>query len=144
MQCNPHQIQMTLFYSNGSQTSTLCISNICFPLTARFFVLLSFFLFLFLFFCFLGLHLWHMQIPRLEVELELQLLAYATGTAMQDSSHICQLHHSSPKRQIPDPLIEAKDRTRILMDSSWIRFCCATAGTPTASILVVLSTEMAQ
>ena len=36
-----------------------------------------------------------MEIPRLGVESELQLLAYATATAMQDPSHVCDLHHSS-------------------------------------------------
>ena len=29
------------------------------------------------------------------VELELQLLAYATTTATQDPSQVCNLHHSS-------------------------------------------------
>ena len=59
---------------------------------------------LFLFFCFLGLHLWHMEIPRLGVELELQLPAYATDTATQDPSLVCDLHYSSRQHQIPDPL----------------------------------------
>ena len=37
-----------------------------------------------------------MEVPRLGVvELELQLLAYTTAIAMQDLSHICDLHHSS-------------------------------------------------
>jgi len=86
---------------------------------------LSFFLFLFFFFfffCFLGLHLWQMEIPRLGGQLELQLLA----TAMQDPSCICNLHHSSQQCQIPDPLSEVRDWTRILMDTRWIRFHCAT------------------
>ena len=52
------------------------------------------FLFYFIIFCFLGLHPQHMEVPRLEVKTELQLLAYATATAMQDLSHICDLHHS--------------------------------------------------
>jgi len=30
----------------------------------------------------------------------------------------------------PDPLIEARDQTRILIDTSWVHFCCATTGTP--------------
>ena len=37
----------------------------------------------------------HNEVPRLWVELELQLSAYTTATAMLDSSHICDLHHSS-------------------------------------------------
>ena len=35
-----------------------------------------------------------MKFPRLGVESELQLLAYATATAMQDPSCVCNLHHS--------------------------------------------------
>ena len=52
--------------------------------------------------------------------LALQLLAYATATAMPDPSGICELHHSSRQRQILSPLIEARDRTRILMDTSLV------------------------
>ena len=62
-----------------------------------------------------------MEIPRLEVELELRLLVYTTATATQDSSLVSDLHHISRQRQILNPLIEAKDQTRILMDASHIR-----------------------
>ena len=58
---------------------------------------------------FLGPHPQHMEVPRLGVESELQLQVYTTATAMQDLSHVCDLHHSSQQRQIVDPLIEAKD-----------------------------------
>jgi len=64
---------------------------------------------------FLGPRLQHTQVPWLGVELELQLLAYTTATAMQDPSHIWDLHHSLQQHQIPNPLSKAKDRTRILM-----------------------------
>ena len=37
------------------------------------------------------------------------------------SSHICDLHHSSGQGQIPKPLSEARDRTHVLMDASWVR-----------------------
>ena len=40
------------------------------------------------------------------------------------------LHHSSQQHWIPDPLCETRDPTCILMDPSWIRFCCATRGIP--------------
>ena len=50
-----------------------------------------------------------MEDPRLGVESELQMLAYATATATQFLSHVCDLHHSSWQRQIPDPLSEARD-----------------------------------
>ena len=50
-----------------------------------------------------------MEVPRLGVESELQLPAYTTDTAMQDPSHIFDLHHSSQQHWIPDPLREARD-----------------------------------
>ena len=46
-------------------------------------------------FCFLGPHLRHTEVPRLGVQSELQLPAYTTARAMQDLSHVCDLHLSS-------------------------------------------------
>ena len=80
------------------------------------------FIYLFIYFAFLGLHLWHMAVPRLGVQSGLQLPAYTTATAMQDSNHICGLHHSHWQRQILNPLSEARDGARNLMVPSWIRF----------------------
>ena len=74
------------------------------------------------FFIFLGPHLWHMEVPRLGFESELQLMAYATVTATWDPSHVCDLHHSSQQCQILNPLSEAKGRTCILVDTSWLRY----------------------
>jgi len=71
-----------------------------------------------------------MEIPRLVVELELQLLAYATATATQDPSLVCNLHHISWQRQILNPLSEARDYTCNLMDNSWIHFHSTTTRTP--------------
>ena len=71
-----------------------------------------------------------MEVPRPGVESELQLLAYATATATSDLSCVCDLHHSSWQCWILNPLSEARDQTRILMVTSWIRFHCATRGTP--------------
>ena len=71
-----------------------------------------------------------MEVPRLGVKLELQLPAYTTATAMWDLSYVCDLHHSSWTRWIPDPLSKARDRTHILVDTSWIHFYCTTTGTP--------------
>ena len=101
-----------------------------------FFVFWVFFLFVCLF-CFLGPHPQYMEIPRLEIQWELQLPAYATATATatQDPSHICDLHHSSWQGQIVNPLRDARDWTRNLMFPSWIRFHCATMGTPILSYL---------
>ena len=63
----------------------------------------------FFFFCFLGPHLEHMEGPGLGVKSELQLTAYTTASATPDPSHVCDLHHSSWQRQIPDLLSEARD-----------------------------------
>ena len=56
----------------------------------------------------------HMEVPRLGVKTELQPPAYATATATQDWSCICNLHHSSRPRQILNP-------PRMKPASSWIR-----------------------
>ena len=72
------------------------------------------------FFCFLGSYLRHMEVPRLGVKLELQLLAYTTAT--QDLNHVFDLHCSSWKHQILNPLSEARNRTQNLMIPSQIRF----------------------
>ena len=86
---------------------------------------------LFFFFpCFLGPHPQHVEIPRLGIQSELQLLAYTIATAMPDLSPVCNLHHSSGQCWILNPLSKAGDGTRNLMVPSWIRFCCATMGTP--------------
>ena len=58
---------------------------------------------------FLGPHPRHMEIPRLGVESELPLLVYATATATQDPSHICDLQQSSRQRRIVNPRSEARD-----------------------------------
>ena len=71
-----------------------------------------------------------MEILRLGVELELRLAAYTRATAMQDLSHVCNLHHSSWQRRILNPLSEARDRTCNLMVSSWVHVCCTTTGIP--------------
>ena len=49
---------------------------------------------------------------------------------MRDPNHVCKLYHSSWQRQIPDPLSKNRNWTRILMDTSWIRFHYTTVGTP--------------
>ena len=63
-----------------------------------------------------------MEVPRLGVRSELQLLAYATATAMQDLSYICDLHHSSWQCWTLNALSKVKDQTHILMDSSRVHF----------------------
>ena len=49
-----------------------------------------------------------MEVPRLGAESKLQLPAYATATAMQDLSRICDLHCSSQQRWVLNPLSEAR------------------------------------
>jgi len=71
-----------------------------------------------------GLNLW------VKSAIALQLPAYTTPTATWDPSHICDLHHSSQKRWILNPLCKAMYRTHILMDTCQICFCHATMGTP--------------
>ena len=93
----------------------------------------SFFFFFFL--SFLGLHPLHMEVSRLGVESGLPLPAYTTAQATWDAGRVCDLHHGSQQRRIPDPLSKARDPTRNLMDTSWICFRCATAGTPLHPIL---------
>ena len=61
-----------------------------------------------------------MEVPRLGVESDLHLPAYATATAMQDLSHVCDLRHSPWQHQILDPLSKARDQTRNLMVPSQI------------------------
>ena len=69
---------------------------------------------------FLGPRLWHTDVPRPGVRSELQLPVYTTATAIRDLSCLCDLHHSSQQRQILNPLSEARDRTPILMDTSYV------------------------
>ena len=56
-----------------------------------------------------GSYLQHMEVSRLGIESELQLLAYATATATEDPSHVCNLHHSSQQHWILSPLSKARD-----------------------------------
>ena len=61
-----------------------------------------------------------MEVPRLGVELELSLPVYTTATVTSDLSFVCDPHPSSRQHLILNPLSEARDRTRILMDISQV------------------------
>ena len=87
------------------------------------------FFFFFFFFFFQGRTQGIRKFPGQGVKSELQLLAYATATAMQDPSHVCDLHHRSWQHQISIPWSKARDGTHIVMDTSWVRFCCVTMRT---------------
>ena len=54
---------------------------------------------------------------RLGVKSEVQPPAYATATAMQNPSCICDLHNSSWQHWILNPLSRARDHTCILVDT---------------------------
>ena len=100
-----------------------------------------------IFFClfvFLGLHPQHMGIPMLGVKSELQLQAYPTAIAMQDPSHVCDLHHSSQQHQILNPLSKARDWICIRMDASQIHFQWAMTGTPISIFLNFLRLDLCQ
>ena len=61
-----------------------------------------------------------MEMPRLGVELELQMPAYTTAAAMPDLSLVWDLNHSSQQCRTLNPLSEARNRTCILLDTSWV------------------------
>ena len=58
------------------------------------------------------------EVLRLEVKSELQLPA--TATATQHLNRVCEVPYSSWQRRILNPLSEAGDQTRILMDARWV------------------------
>ena len=74
-----------------------------------------------------------MEVPRLGVESELQPPAYAYATAPWDLSCVRDLYHSSWQHHILNSLSEAKDETRIFVDTSPVCYCGATTGTPAKS-----------
>ena len=73
--------------------------------------------FFFFFFAFLGSNPQCMGGPRLVVKPELQLPAYTAVTATWEPSRICDLHHNSRQRWIPDPLSKARDWTHNPMNT---------------------------
>ena len=60
-----------------------------------FFSIYLFIYLIFIYLVFLGLYPRPMEVPRLGVKSELQLPTHTKATAVQDPSHICNLHHSS-------------------------------------------------
>ena len=59
-----------------------------------------------------------MAIPGLGLDLELQVSAFTTATP--DSICIFDLHYSSWQHWILNPWSEARDRTRVFMDTSQV------------------------
>ena len=81
----------------------------------------QYFIFYYLF-VFLGPHPGHMEVPSLGVKSELRLPAYATATAMPDPSRVFDLHHTLHQHRILNSLSKARDRTHVLMDTSWAHY----------------------
>ena len=103
-----------------------CWLPVCLPEKYLFRSFAHYLIRLFGFFCFvlffiLGPHLRHMEVPRITATaMEWQPLACTTATAMPDLSHICNPCHRLQQCQILNPLTKARDRTCILMDTSWV------------------------
>ena len=57
------------------------------------------------------------------------------------SDLICNPHHSSRQRWILGPPSKARERTRVLMDTSWLQFHCAKTGTPWESFKIFFSVK---
>ena len=72
-----------------------------------------------------------MEFPRPGAESELQLPAYTTATTTQDSSRVCDLHHSLQQCHILKPL-EWHQGSSPYSQRDSVRFsaCWATPGTP--------------
>ena len=66
---------------------------------------------------FSGPHPQYMEVFLQGVKLELQLLAYTTATETPDPNHICDLYLSLRQPWILNPLNEASDRIRNLVDT---------------------------
>ena len=47
-----------------------------------------------------------------------------------ESKQVCNLHHISQQCWILNPLSKNRDRTRVLMDTSWVHYPWAMMGTP--------------
>ena len=77
---------------------------------------------------FLEPHPQHLEASELGAKLELPLSAYTTATATPDPNCVCDLHWSSRRYQILNPLSGGRDRTRIFMDTSWVHYHWATTG----------------
>ena len=96
------------------------------------------------FFCFFVFCFWQRVAPEAYGSSQARGLEQlpATATATWDLSHICDLHHSSWQPLILNPLSQARDRTRILMDTSWVCYHRAMTGTPKSALFEHLSPSL--
>ena len=77
---------------------------------------------IFLFLVFFGPHPQHTEVSGLGIKLELQLPAYIKAEATQDLSCVFDLHRNSQQHWILNPVIKARDQTRVLMDTSRVHY----------------------
>ena len=56
----------------------------------------------------------------LGVKLELYVPTYTRASAMQDLSHVCNLHHNSRQHWTLNPLREARGQNYVLMDAALV------------------------
>ena len=133
-------IDFHCFYNQKKRDKFLKRFINTFPNTHSLFLFLSFFFFFFFFCCFMYLfiyfdflepHPWHMEVPRLGVN-----GSYNYWPASQPQQH--QIWATSTTyttaqgnaRSLTHWVSEGRDWTRILMDTSGIRFHCTTMETP--------------
>ena len=79
---------------------------------------------LFLFFCLLEPHVRHLEVPRQSYSCQPTPQPHRIQAPSETHTTALQQH------QIPNPLSEARDQTRILMDTCWVHHCWAMMGTP--------------
>ena len=106
----------------GEYTPTNHLDSVSNIVVHLFFTYQSTYLFFFFyFFVFLELYLWHMEVPRL-------------GNRIRAVA--ASLCHSSRQCWFLNPLSKARDRTRVLMDTSWVCYPLSHDGNSSVSILL--------
>ena len=94
-------------------------------------IFIPFYFYLFIYFCLLSFDVvaisWAAPAAYGGSQARAPLGAVAAGPAPQpqptpDPSRVCDLHHGSRQRWILNPLSEARDQTRVLVDAIRLRF----------------------
>ena len=80
------------------------------------------FTYLLLLFFWGGSHLWHVEVPRLGGGIRATAAGLHHSHSNATQLHFCDLHHSKWQHQTLNPLREDRDRTLILMHTSWISY----------------------
>ena len=103
------------------------------------YIILPFFYALGVFLFFSGLHLWHLEVPSLWGQIRATAASHSHSNPRSEPR--LRLHHSSWQCKILNPLSEARDWTRILIDSSHVHYLSATVGTPSNILCRWIMTE---